>query len=95
MCVVKFGKKTYVPIFKFVARVNREFIWELLFCLCKIFFLLSDKTRCAFCLCLKSIRCVLSMRLVYPFDKLILKILDDENNLHRGYVVVDCKILIL
>ena len=26
-CVIKFGIKTYVPIFRFVVGVNREFIW--------------------------------------------------------------------
>ena len=36
-CVVKFGIKTYVPILKFLAGVNREFIWEFIFCLCNNF----------------------------------------------------------
>ena len=40
----------YIPIFKFVAGVNREFIWELIFCLCNTFLLLSDKFRCVFSL---------------------------------------------
>ena len=52
-CVVKFGIKTYVTIFIFVAGVNREFIWELLFCLFKIFFLLTGRFCCVFYLCLK------------------------------------------
>ena len=37
-CVVQFGIKTYVTTFKFLAGVNREFIWELIFCLCNNFF---------------------------------------------------------
>ena len=36
--VVEFGIKTYVSIFKFVAGVNRELIWEIMFCLCNSFF---------------------------------------------------------
>ena len=52
-----------------------------------VFLVLSGKFRCVFLLCLKSIRCV--------YRKLILKFVDDENNLHGGYVVVDCNILIL
>ena len=35
----KFGIKTYLSIFKFVAGVNREFIWEFMFCLCNNFFI--------------------------------------------------------
>ena len=77
----------YVPIFKFVAGVNRKFILELIFCLCNTFLLLSDKFRCVFFLCLKSIRCV--------YRKLILKFVDDESDLHRGYVVVEYIISIL
>ena len=37
-CVVKLEIKSYVPIFKFVAGVNREFIWEFIFYLCNSFF---------------------------------------------------------
>ena len=44
-CVVKFGIKTYVPIFKFVAGVNWEFIWELIFFFVTIFLLLSGSFR--------------------------------------------------
>ena len=40
-----------------------------------------------FYLCLKPIQCV--------YRKLILIFLDDERDLHRGYVVVDCNIMIL
>ena len=35
-CAVEIGTKTYVPIFKFVADLNREFIWESIFCLVTI-----------------------------------------------------------
>ena len=49
--------------------------------------LLSGKFHCFFYLCLKSIQCV--------YRKLILQLVDDENDLHRGYVAVDCNILIL
>ena len=86
-CVVKFGIKTYLPIFKFVAGVNREFIWEIMFCLFNIFLLHSGKFLCFFYLCLKSIRCV--------YQKLILKFVEDKSDLHRGYKVVDYNILIL
>ena len=44
-CVVKFGIKTNVPIFKSVAGVKRELIW-----------LIFDKFNCVFYLYLKSIR---------------------------------------
>ena len=37
-CITKLGNKTNFPVFKFVAGVNREFIWELTFCLCNSFF---------------------------------------------------------
>ena len=86
-CLLKFGIKTYVPIYKFVAGVNREFIWEFMFCLRNSFLLLSGKFRCDFCLCLKSIRLV--------FRKLILRFVDDENDLHHRCVVLNCNILIL
>ena len=86
-CVVEFGNKTYVPLFKFVADVNREFIWESIFCRPNSFLVLSDKFHCAFYLCVKSIR--------YVHWKLILKFVSDETSLHRGYAVVDCNKLIL
>ena len=67
--------------------MNRELIWKLLFCLSKNFLLLFDEFHCVFYLCLKSNFCV--------YRKLILKFVDDESDFHRGYVVVDCNILIL
>ena len=45
---VLFKLKKFVQIFKFVAGVNREFIWEFIFCLCNTFLLLSTKFRCGF-----------------------------------------------
>ena len=73
--------------FQIVAVVNQEFIWELKFGLCNNFLLLSGNFRCVFCLRLKFIRCV--------YRELILKFVDDESDLHRGYVVVDYNILTL
>ena len=86
-CVVKIGIKTYVLIFKFVAGVNRECLWELIFCLCSSFFFLFDKFHYVFYLCLNSIRCV--------YRKIFLNIVDVESDLHRGHVVVDYNTLIL
>ena len=86
-CVAKFGIEMYVPTFKSVAGVNREFLWEFKFCLCNNFWLFLNKFHCAFHLCLKFIR--------YVYRKLILKFVGDESDLHRGYAVVDCNILIL
>ena len=37
-CVLKFGIKTKVPIFKSEAGVKRELICSLMFCLCSNFF---------------------------------------------------------
>ena len=37
-----------IPIFKFVAAVNREFIWELMFRLCNKFFVTFDKFHYVF-----------------------------------------------
>ena len=67
--------------------MNREFIWEVIICLCNFFLLLFDKFHSVFYNCLKYIRCV--------YRKLILKFVDDENDLHRGDLVVDYNILIL
>ena len=57
-CAVEIGTKTYVPIFKFVADLNRKFIWESIFCLVTIIWYFFDKCQCAFYLCVKSIRYV-------------------------------------
>ena len=73
LCVVEFGIKKYVLIFKVVAGVSREFIWELIFCLCNNFLLLSGNFRCVFLSLLKSIRCV--------YWKLILKFVDDGSDM--------------
>ena len=72
-CVVKLEIKTYVPFFKFIAGVNRDFFWEFIFYLSNSFLLLFDKFRWAFYLCLKSIR--------YVYRKLILKFVGDQSGL--------------
>ena len=40
-CIVKFGVKTNVPTFKFVAGVNLKLIWLFIFCLFNIVFFIS------------------------------------------------------
>ena len=67
--------------------MNREFIWELLFFFVTRFLLLFDKYYCVFYLCSESIWCV--------YQKLVLGFVDDESDLHGGYVAVDCNIMIL
>ena len=47
-CVDNFAIKTYLQIFKFVAEVNREFILELMSCLCNSFFLTFWKISLCF-----------------------------------------------
>ena len=51
-CITKFGIKTNVSIVKFVAGVNREFVWEWRFCLYNnLFWLFFDKFHGCVCKC--------------------------------------------
>ena len=87
-CVAKFGIRTQVPIFKFVAGVNREFIWELIFCLCNNCFVFSLINFLVFLFLLK-------IHSVYVPEAIFKKFVDDESDLHRGYVVVGYNKMIL
>ena len=67
--------------------MNREYSWDFYFLFVILFSLLFDKFRCAFYLGLKSVRCV--------NQKLVLRFVDDESDLHRGSVMLDYIILLL
>ena len=75
-CVTKTGTKTYVPIFRFVAGVNRELICDCHSLFVIIFWLfLINFIVFFFYLFLKYFR--------YVCRKLILRFVVDENDLHR------------